>query len=172
MTEKITNSMDRQWDGYEQILKTPPKPGEPTIKFRDYDGVNGTEVVWSENSGRWKFTGLNLQNIPPPEGSIIVRKDLFGQNYIWSPEKFRWVKDVSTTREILENGNIAMCIRNNIRNERGEIIGTEQISQKIKQRRFAERLYKKQKYEKQKCKLSTNIRQWQPHRSRQWSIRH
>lgn len=126
MKEKIIKDMDRQWDGFAQILRTPPKPGEPIIKFRDYDGVNGTEVAWSEETQRWQFTGMELQNIPPIEGSITVRKNLYGENFVWSPEKTRWIKDIEVTYGVSAEGNLTSCIRFNNRNELGEIIPLEE----------------------------------------------
>lgn len=119
-------SKERQLDGFEQVLKTPPKPNEPTIKFRDYNGVNGTEVVWSQTSKRWEFTGLCLQNIPPIKGSLVTKKDLYGNDYVWSQEKNRWIRDITIYQSDNDDKSSLelsrMVIRNNIRDKDGNII--------------------------------------------------
>lgn len=53
----LENMEDRKWDGFVQILKTPPAPGEPTVKYRP----EGDQIVWSEENQIWEFTGIRLQ---------------------------------------------------------------------------------------------------------------
>lgn len=81
---------DIKWDGFEQILKTPPAPGEPPIKLRDADGVNGSVFIWSESEGRWTFTGVRLQDIPPVDGEPPIRTSISGRRFSWNSVKNRW----------------------------------------------------------------------------------
>ncbi|MFA5895211.1 MAG: hypothetical protein WC851_05545 [Candidatus Shapirobacteria bacterium] len=90
MTNQIKRMEDLKWDGFDQILRTPPAPGEPLIKLRDADGVNGTVVIWSEANGRWNFTDVRLQDIPPIDGEPPVRTSISGRRYTWNSEKNRW----------------------------------------------------------------------------------
>lgn len=49
---------DRKWDGFVQILRTPPAQGEPTMKYRP----EGDQIVWSAENKIWEFTGVRLQD--------------------------------------------------------------------------------------------------------------
>jgi hypothetical protein len=87
---KLLSREDRIWAGFEQQLTTPPTPGTPTIRYRDYNGVTGTQIIWSDEKKRWEFTGVELGQIPPQENQPTIKTSFDGRIYTWVPEKGRW----------------------------------------------------------------------------------
>ena len=72
------------------LLKDPPAIGEPTIRYRDFDGVNGSQVAWAPTNGQWEYTGVVLQNIPPKEGEPTTKTNNVGEIFTWSEKRQMW----------------------------------------------------------------------------------
>lgn len=91
LVEKKYKDMDRQWAGFEQILRTPPAPGESSIKLRDKNGPRGQIIIWSPEKEKWEFTGLQLRKITPStKASQDDTSETKTWEYTWTSEKLQW----------------------------------------------------------------------------------
>jgi hypothetical protein len=81
---------ERQMDGFEQVLKTPPKEGEPTTIWMNADGYSGEERIWSAEQQRWQITGRCEFNLPPQSGESFTKTVKNDRQIVWSPKELRW----------------------------------------------------------------------------------
>ncbi|HWS49142.1 MAG TPA: hypothetical protein VN174_03795 [Candidatus Methanoperedens sp.] len=91
---------ERQLDGYEQILRTPPEPGGDTTIW-----PNGYKRVWNPENGMWDCFSDRITD-PPKEGDANIRRNYYYTNendengkfiekmdeYKWLVNQDKWVK--------------------------------------------------------------------------------